>query len=131
MLNFVQIGYADGIAEGKDSVFQKGFDLGYKDGLRTSFEIEKFRHFFKNINMDKLSDDDSRCLQNEIKAFNKLRIKESKSPDHFQYKKYTAEKIDYISERQHEYVHKIMEQYKNEMPKVSALLEAQRSTNCI
>ncbi|TMW43217.1 hypothetical protein DOY81_011706 [Sarcophaga bullata] len=48
----IKIGYADGVNDGRE-IFQKGFDQGYKDGLRTQFStLDQFRYLllkFKHL----------------------------------------------------------------------------------
>ncbi|XP_073816949.1 uncharacterized protein [Musca autumnalis] len=125
-----KIGFADGVADGRDSVFQKGFDLGYKDGLRTSFEIEKFRHFFKNINEEKFHADD--CLLNEKDKFEKFNIKESNSSDHFQYNNHKEKTLAFISQKQNEYMDRVIDEYQQNLPSATALLKSQaENTNSI
>ncbi|XP_061400919.1 uncharacterized protein LOC133336655 [Musca vetustissima] len=115
-----KIGFADGVADGRDSVFQKGFDLGYKDGFRTSFEIEKFRNFFKNINEDKF--EAGNLLLLEKNKFEKMDLKASTSPDHFQYTKYKDEPLTVISQKQNDYMDKVIAECKETLPNATALL---------
>ncbi|TMW45209.1 hypothetical protein DOY81_009699, partial [Sarcophaga bullata] len=116
-----QIGYADGVNDGRESVFQKGFDQGYKDGLRTSFDLDKFRYFFKNLNTDKLENDNE--LIKEKDEYNKLHILESKSQQHFKYLDHPEENLDIISEKQQQYVNEIMQTFSNTLPKANDLLK--------
>ncbi|XP_005179951.1 uncharacterized protein LOC101901182 [Musca domestica] len=125
-----KIGFADGVADGRDSVFQKGFDLGYKDGFRTSFEIEKFRNFFKNINKSKLEPDN--CLLREKEEFDKMNLKESTSPDHFQYTKHKDESLTSISQKQNQYIDHVIDECEHTLPNSAALLKCQaKSTNSV
>ncbi|XP_059218005.1 uncharacterized protein LOC131994902 [Stomoxys calcitrans] len=125
-----KIGYADGVAGGRDSVFQKGFDLGYMDGLKTGFEVEKIRNFFKTLNLDKLSEGHNiNGLKSEKDQFEKLQVEESKSQNHFQYLHRKEEDLKIVSQRQHEYVNKMMDQFALKIPITFALLNAQESTN--
>ncbi|XP_023292807.2 protein YAE1 [Lucilia cuprina] len=121
-----KIGYADGVNDGRESVFQNGFDQGYKDGLRTSFDLEKFRYFFKNLNIDKIKDKD---LLKEKEAYKNLQITESKSHLHFKYLNHPDDSLDFISQKQHEYVEKIMEKFTQELPKATDLLKVQSHTD--
>ncbi|XP_034176870.1 uncharacterized protein LOC117602677 [Osmia lignaria lignaria] len=36
-------GYREGVASGADSVFQEGFDIGYKEAFQTAFILGKFK----------------------------------------------------------------------------------------
>ncbi|XP_075148753.1 uncharacterized protein LOC142222480 [Haematobia irritans] len=123
-----KIGYADGVTDGRDSVFQTGFDLGYKDGLRTSFEIEKYRHFFGNINTEKLNDVCS-DIMSEKETYEELPENRVKYSHHFQYLNHKDEPLTKVSQIQHEYVNDLMERYELKMPNASALLRAHCSTN--
>ncbi|KAM7363696.1 uncharacterized protein ACRADG_000501 [Cochliomyia hominivorax] len=121
-----KIGYADGVNDGRESVFQNGFDQGYKDGLRTGFDLGKFRYFFKNLNTDK---SDNLDLRKELSLYEKLGIAESKSQVHFKYLNHINESLDIVSQKQHEHVDKIIQKFAKTMPRATDLLSVQSSTD--
>ncbi|XP_018784631.1 PREDICTED: uncharacterized protein LOC108966287 [Bactrocera latifrons] len=47
-----KIGYADGVSDGKEEIFQIAFNKGYSDGLRTGFELEKYNALSLNLEID-------------------------------------------------------------------------------
>ncbi|XP_065372132.1 uncharacterized protein LOC135964015 [Calliphora vicina] len=121
-----KIGYADGVNDGRESVFQSGFDQGYKDGLRTSFDLEKFRFFFKNLNTDKIN---SKELLKEKEEYEKLALMESKSQQHFKYLSHTDESLDLVSQKQSEHVDEIIQKIAQKLPRTTVLLNVQSSTD--
>ncbi|XP_017040075.1 protein YAE1 isoform X2 [Drosophila ficusphila] len=43
-----KISYADGIADGREKVFQESFDEGFEVGFKTGFELGKKTNLTKN-----------------------------------------------------------------------------------
>ena len=48
MFIFSQDGYADGVSDGRDAVFQREFDKGYADGFAESFLQAKTDRFIQD-----------------------------------------------------------------------------------
>ncbi|XP_076765642.1 uncharacterized protein LOC143432697 [Xylocopa sonorina] len=45
-------GYREGVIDGANSVFQEGFDIGYKEGFRTAFMLGKFKSLLNTASQD-------------------------------------------------------------------------------
>ncbi|CAL7949628.1 unnamed protein product [Xylocopa violacea] len=45
-------GYREGVIDGENSVFQEGFDIGYKEGFQTAFLLGKFKSLLNTISQD-------------------------------------------------------------------------------
>uniref|UniRef100_A0A1A9W6I1 Yae1_N domain-containing protein n=1 Tax=Glossina brevipalpis TaxID=37001 RepID=A0A1A9W6I1_9MUSC len=118
-----KVGYADGAADGREGVFQDAFDQGYKDGLRTAFEIDKFKYFFNELN-DKTSPED---LIKEKEKYLSMDIKEAKDPEHFLYQNNKEENLNEISLKQQQHVDSLLTKFKAELPKVVDLLNTTKS----
>ncbi|XP_047360482.1 uncharacterized protein LOC124953317 [Vespa velutina] len=43
------IGYKEGIEDGQESVFQEGFDMGYKDAFNTAFMLGKYKGLISSM----------------------------------------------------------------------------------
>ncbi|XP_046829548.1 uncharacterized protein LOC124428969 [Vespa crabro] len=43
------IGYKEGIEDGQESVFQEGFDMGYKDAFNTAFMLGKYKGLINSM----------------------------------------------------------------------------------
>lgn len=121
-----KLGYADGVNDGRESVFQKGFDQGYKDGICTSFDLDKFKYLFQNLNQEKVKNE---VLLEEKLEYDKLKIVESKSPQHFQYLKHQDDNLNMVSRKQQEYVEEIKQQCAQKLPMVTNLLKAHSLIN--
>lgn len=101
-----KINYADGIADGREQVFQSSFDQGYVDGLRAGIELAKLQAFFDTLKSADFDDN----LAKESKIYHQ-EIKLSKPTDksHFKYLEHQSESLSIVSEKQNEYIDKILE----------------------
>lgn len=91
-------GYKDGIAEGRDAVFQSGFDTGYSDGFRTAFEIGKWSAMRGLVKQKEAS----------IRVPSEHPILDAPEKEHHQFlKQQSNEPVDEISKRQKKYIAQI------------------------
>ncbi|KAL9893228.1 uncharacterized protein LOC119634905 [Glossina fuscipes] len=115
-----KMSYADGVADGEESVFQSAFDQGYKEGLKAAFEIGKFKYFFNHLD-DKLTSED---LLREKEKYLKMNVKEAKEHKQFISLNNREENVSEISEKQEQHVDNLLAKFKAEVPKVVDLLNA-------
>uniref|UniRef100_A0A1A9UQ62 Yae1_N domain-containing protein n=1 Tax=Glossina austeni TaxID=7395 RepID=A0A1A9UQ62_GLOAU len=115
-----KMSYADGAANGEESVFQSAFDQGYKEGLKAAFEIGKFKYFFNHLD-DKLSPED---LVREKQTYLSMNVKEAEESKQSFSLNNREENVSEISEKQQQHVDSLLAKFKAEVPKVVDLLNA-------
>ncbi|XP_004523474.1 uncharacterized protein YAE1 [Ceratitis capitata] len=116
-----KIGYADGVSVGQEETFQTAFDKGYADGLRTGFEIEKYKSFALNLNGEKDND-----LQTEKSLFEKMSLPSTRDASHCHFTEHINEPLNTISKHQNHYVEDFLCQCQQALPLTTNLLASQK-----
>lgn len=83
--------------------------------------MDKYRYFFKNLNTDKLDNDNK--LIREKKEYEKLHVSESKCQQHFKYLDHPKQNLGIISDKQQEYVNEVMHTFAKTLPNANDLLK--------
>ncbi|KAL5283970.1 hypothetical protein ACFFRR_006310 [Megaselia abdita] len=110
--NIQNIGYTDGITDGRESVFQNGFDQGYCDGLRLSFEIQKFKKTAEILlNSSKIEKSDE--LRKELEDLSSLSPRDQK---HFKMLDNMNKPITEVSELQNSHTSDVLRVLKENYP---------------
>ncbi|EDW81224.1 uncharacterized protein Dwil_GK11141 [Drosophila willistoni] len=110
-----KINYADGIADGREDVFQLSFDQGYADGLSTGFELAKYKSFCDTLatSADKEN--------NEVDLYKKLQLGKATDQKHFKYLEHQNESLHVVSDKQKAYLDNLLGQFSTELPETSSL----------
>jgi len=113
-----KMGYSDGITEGRESVFQKGFDVGYENGFKSAFQITKFKSCAQILRTE--NDSIDRNVNREAKLF----LQDPKNYDkHFSCENNRNLSLNMISKNQNEHLEQQLNKLKNNFPNLSNLLE--------
>jgi len=94
-----------GVADGREQVFQSSFDQGYADGFRTGLELAKLQAFYDTL---KAADIDEN-LAKEYERFQQLKLAKPTDKTHFKYLEHQSEPLSVVSEKQKEYVDDLLE----------------------
>ncbi|XP_064553196.1 uncharacterized protein LOC135438712 [Drosophila montana] len=116
-----KINYADGIADGREQVFQTSFDQGYADGLRTGMELSKFPAFYdvlKTANIDE-------TLSKEHVAYEEMKLSKPTDKCHFKYLEHQSEPLSVVSEKQNAYIDNFLEHCDEALQKTTNLFKSQ------
>ncbi|XP_068157598.1 uncharacterized protein [Drosophila tropicalis] len=108
-----KINYADGIADGREEVFQLSFDQGYADGLSTGFELAKFKSFFDTTSGNNEN--------NEMDIYKKLQLGKATDQKHFKYLEHQNQSLHVVSDKQKTYLDNLLGQFSTELPETSNL----------
>ncbi|RIA96008.1 hypothetical protein C1645_756142 [Glomus cerebriforme] len=77
--NFGNVGYKEGIVEGKDVTIQEGFNKGYVEGVNIGMEFGRLRGLLNTLLVFYNNEDDSNNDNNELKSPNQSTVNELKS----------------------------------------------------
>lgn len=112
LVSTFQIGYSDGITDGRESVFQKGFDQGYSDGLLLSLELKKYQKTADILlNSPKIQKSDD--LRKELEELSKL---DPRNQIHFKMLENLNKPIDEVSGIQEVYTNLMLERLEQNFP---------------
>ncbi|KAH8268085.1 hypothetical protein KR018_012663 [Drosophila ironensis] len=106
-----KIGYVDGIADGREKVFQASFDQGYADGLKTALEMARLSGFFETLK-DKAP---------EFEAYKALNLPEVEDKTHFKYLEHQGSPLNEVSEKQTAYVDQLRLKMEQALPATTNL----------
>ncbi|XP_017103253.1 uncharacterized protein [Drosophila bipectinata] len=112
-----KISYVDGIADGREKVFQASFDRGYEDGFKTGFELAKLSAYFETENLPK---------PDETQKFKQLDLPEATDKTHFQYLIHQGVPLNEVSEKQAKYLDNLMDQFAQTIPETINLFTPQK-----
>ncbi|XP_017475091.1 PREDICTED: putative tRNA 2'-phosphotransferase [Rhagoletis zephyria] len=118
-----KLGYAEGLSDGKEAIFQTVFDNGYTHGLRTGFELEKYRSFFENLSILKVQNEE---LNKEKALYSKMSVDIATDPSHCYFAKHNKEPLDAITHHQNTYVDTFLRQCQQTLPLTTNLLASQK-----
>lgn len=111
-----KVGYSDGITAGRESVFQKGFDIGYENGLATGFQLAKYKAFYDVMKSPSPLPEN---IKNESSIYNDHHLSDATDKSHFRGE--DGNEIAQISERQIEYVNSKRNQFAKDLPIATSL----------
>ncbi|XP_060646048.1 uncharacterized protein LOC132784443 [Drosophila nasuta] len=114
-----KISYADGIANGREQVFQISFDQGYVDGLRTGIELSKLQSFYETLKPEELNEK----LTKECEIYKEMKLAKATDKSHFKYLKHQTESLSVVSEKQKAYVDEFSERCSKDLPVTTSLLQ--------
>ncbi|XP_055373687.1 uncharacterized protein LOC129607022 [Condylostylus longicornis] len=113
-----KMGYSDGITEGREVMFQKGFDFGYKDGLKTALEISKYEAAAKML-IGKSNNDE---LVREIQKYRQEKFDERYKAKYFKCNNSKDLQYDIVSSQHNSLLDKEKEILRAKFPNFSNLL---------
>ncbi|XP_055849877.1 uncharacterized protein LOC129914580 [Episyrphus balteatus] len=105
-----KVGYSDGITDGRESVFQNGFDTGYENGLATGFELAKYKAFYEVMNK---STSASENLKSEADIYDHLEIPIPTDKSHFMG---NGEEVSSLSQQQKNYLNEKTTLFAKDLP---------------
>ncbi|BFF91220.1 protein YAE1 [Drosophila madeirensis] len=120
-----KISYADGIADGREQVFQTSFDQGYADGLSVGLELAKFRSFFDTLAAAGTKDE---SLLKEQEAYKELNLPKATDKQHFKYLDHQNEPLNVVSEKQGIYTNDLLGKCAASLPKTANLFISRDSS---
>ncbi|KAL7730327.1 hypothetical protein ACLKA6_016573 [Drosophila palustris] len=100
-----KINYADGIADGREKVFQSSFDQGYADGFRTGIELAKLQKFYDTLKAANIDEN----LAKENVIYQQLKLSKPTNKAHFKYLEHQSEPLSIVSEKQKAYMDSLLE----------------------
>ncbi|KAH8381730.1 hypothetical protein KR093_011483 [Drosophila rubida] len=116
-----KISYADGIADGREKVFQNSFDLGYADGLRTGLELAKLQTFYDTLTPEEMNKE----LTKECESYNEMELQKATDKSHFKYLEHQTESLSVVSEKQKAYLDDLLHRCAKDLPITTSLLQNQ------
>ncbi|XP_016978521.2 putative tRNA 2'-phosphotransferase [Drosophila rhopaloa] len=116
-----KISYADGIADGREKVFQESFDEGFEDGFKTGFELAKFSGFYETL---KNAEAGSLELTTEQELYQLLKLADATDKTHFKYLEHQGEPLNVISEKQRTYVDDLLVKFDQQLPATTNLFSS-------
>ncbi|XP_001358780.2 protein YAE1 [Drosophila pseudoobscura] len=108
-----KISYADGVADGREQVFQTSFDQGYADGLHVGLDLTKFGSFFDTLAAAGSRDDK---LLKEKEAYKGLNLPKATDKQHFKYLDHQNEPLDVVSTKQGTYTDDLLDECAASLP---------------
>ncbi|XP_022215222.2 uncharacterized protein LOC111069456 [Drosophila obscura] len=121
-----KISYADGVADGRERVFQTSFDQGYADGLKVGLELAKFSSFFDTLAATGTKDDEK--LLKEKDAYKELRLAKATEKQHFKYLDHQNEPLNVVSGKQDTYIDDLLGQCAASLPITANLFVSRDSS---
>lgn len=110
-----KVGYSDGITDGRESVFQKGFDTGYENGLATGFELAKYKAFYEVIKAKATAPKDAK---EEVSIFEQLQLPPATDKIHFMGE---GDEVSRLSQQQNDYLNEKTTQFAKDLPIATSL----------
>lgn len=115
----LQINYADGIADGRDGIFQTSFDQGYVDGLRTGLELAKLSNFFDTLPTAGTDN----ALAKERVLYQEMKLEKATDKSHFKYLDHQTEPLSVVSDKQKTYIDDLLQRCSETLPVTTDLLK--------
>lgn len=116
-----KINYADGIADGREQIFQSSFDQGYADGLKTGMELTKFSAFYETFTKANIENN----LAKEHLAYTEMKLAKATDKIHFMYLEHQSEPLSIVSEKQNAYVDNLLEHCADALHTTTNLFKSQ------
>lgn len=116
----LQINYADGIADGREKVFQTSFDQGYVDGLRTGLELAKLSNFFGTLPTAGTDN----ALEKEYILYQQMKLEKATDKSHFKYLEYQTEPLSVVSDKQRTYIDDLLQRCSETLPVTTDLFKS-------
>ncbi|XP_043652449.1 uncharacterized protein LOC122619530 [Drosophila teissieri] len=113
-----KISYADGVADGREKVFQDSFDEGFENGFKTGFELAKLSAFYETM---KSAGAESLELKAEQEAYQKLELADATDKAHFRYLEHQGAPLNVISAKQRTYVDDLLGKLAHQLPATTNL----------
>ncbi|EDW43398.1 uncharacterized protein LOC6607647 [Drosophila sechellia] len=114
-----KISYADGVADGREKVFQESFDEGFENGFKTGFELAKLSAFYETISNAGVAD--TLEWNAEREAYQKLQLADATDKAHFTYLENQGAPLNVISEKQRTYVDDLLVKLAQQLPATTNL----------
>ncbi|KAH8243111.1 hypothetical protein KR032_004723 [Drosophila birchii] len=116
-----KISYADGIADGREKVFQHSFDQGYEDGLNTALELAKLSAFYETLQA-------AGSEHAEEEAYQNLKIAAPTAKEHFKYLEHQGAPLSVVREKQRTYLDDLLGQCAQTLPATTNLFTSRSSS---
>ncbi|XP_017008889.2 uncharacterized protein [Drosophila takahashii] len=113
-----KISYADGIADGREKVFQDSFDEGFENGFKTGFELAKLSAFYETIKNAVAGNVE---LKAEQEAYEELKLADATDKEHFKYLEHQGAPLSVISSKQKTYIDELLEKLAQQLPATTNL----------
>jgi len=115
---YFKISYADGIADGREKVFQDSFDEGFENGFKTGFELAKLSAFYETM---KNAEAENMEFRTEQEAYEKLKLADATDKAHFKYLEHQGKPLNVISNEQRTYVDDLLGTLVQQLPATTNL----------
>ncbi|XP_017036348.1 uncharacterized protein [Drosophila kikkawai] len=112
-----KISYADGIADGREKVFQDSFDQGYEDGLKTALKLAKLSAFYETLQEHA-----------EREAYQILKLADPAAKEHFKYLEHQGAPLSVVREKQRTYLDDLIGQCAQALPATTNLFASGSSS---
>ncbi|KAH8292191.1 hypothetical protein KR054_006885 [Drosophila jambulina] len=116
-----KISYADGIADGREKVFQDSFDQGYEDGLRAGLELAKLSAFFETFQP-------AGSEHPEREAYLNLKLAAPTAKEHFKYLEHQGAPLSVVRDKQRTYLDDLIGQCAHALPATTNLFASSHSS---
>ncbi|KAH8351306.1 hypothetical protein KR084_003216 [Drosophila pseudotakahashii] len=113
-----KISYADGIADGREKVFQDSFDEGFENGFKTGFELAKLSAFYETM---KNAVAENVEFKPEQEAYERLELADATDKVHFKYLEHQGAPLSVISNKQRTYVDDLLGTLAQQLPATTNL----------
>ncbi|KAH8310262.1 hypothetical protein KR044_000293 [Drosophila immigrans] len=118
-----KISYADGIADGREQVFQSSFDQGYADGLRNGIELAKLQMFYETLKSEEINEE----LTKECESYKEMKLAKATDKSHFKYLDHQTEPLSVVSDKQKQYLDDLLEHCAKDLPITTSLFQNEKS----
>ncbi|XP_055902962.1 uncharacterized protein LOC129939111 [Eupeodes corollae] len=111
-----KVGYSDGITNGRESVFQMGFDTGYEKGFATGFELAKYKAFYDVMNKSSSAPE---TLKSEGNLYEQLNTPTATDKSHFMTG--ANDEVARLSQQQSDYLNEKKSLFAKDLPIATSL----------
>ncbi|XP_016950374.1 uncharacterized protein LOC108024772 [Drosophila biarmipes] len=125
-----KISYADGIADGREKVFQDSFDEGFENGFKTGFELAKLSAFYE-IMKNAQAETENIELRAEQEAYYQHKLADATDKAHFKYLEHQGESLNVISNKQRIYVDDLLGTLAQQLPATTNLFTSSSSGSSV
>ncbi|XP_017084102.1 putative tRNA 2'-phosphotransferase [Drosophila eugracilis] len=120
-----KISYADGIADGREKVFQDSFDEGFENGFKTGFELAKLSAFYETM---KNAGTENVAFNIEQETYEQLKLADATDKTHFKYLDHQGAPLNIISDKQRTYVDNLLESLGQKIPTTTNLFKSSKDS---
>ncbi|XP_017040074.1 uncharacterized protein LOC108087277 isoform X1 [Drosophila ficusphila] len=121
-----KISYADGIADGREKVFQESFDEGFEVGFKTGFELGKVSAFYETM---KNAGEENIKFLSENESYQKLKLADATDKTHFKYLENQGSPLNLIADKQRTYVDNLLDTFSQQLPATTNLFSPVSSSS--